>query len=387
MKFDEISEIYTSMTLRSFGFSIIGVFVPVYLYQQGVDINSILWFYVAFFSIRIPFAYIAGKYIGKIGPKHAIAVSNVLTIAFLLMLLSYSRYDWNLLGLATIFTMANGLFFIAYHADFSSIQHKKHGGKELGWLFIFERAGAAAGPFIGGLTATLISPEFTIGMALVILMISLIPLFMTAEPIKTHMKIDYSKVPRRVIKEDAIPMGAMNVIWMATAVFWPLYIAVYIFDQDVYATLGSIISISILISMISAHLSGKFIDDKKARPLLKFSIFVGMIVAAGRSIITATSGAVVVSAFDQPNMVVNRMVMTKAYYDRAESMKDNRIAYLAVMEMFVSVVKVFAALFVLICATIFDPQTAFRICFVVLGAMGVFMLNNTFPLLKKGSKK
>lgn len=36
MKFDEMAEVYTSMSLGSFGFGVIGIFVPVFLYKNGL---------------------------------------------------------------------------------------------------------------------------------------------------------------------------------------------------------------------------------------------------------------------------------------------------------------------------------------------------------------
>ena len=45
MKFDELAEIYTSMTIRSLGFGIIGIFVPIFFYKNGVSLQSIFYFY------------------------------------------------------------------------------------------------------------------------------------------------------------------------------------------------------------------------------------------------------------------------------------------------------------------------------------------------------
>ncbi len=46
MKFDELAELYTSMSLRSLGFSLIGIFVPVYLFQYGVSVKDIFLFFI-----------------------------------------------------------------------------------------------------------------------------------------------------------------------------------------------------------------------------------------------------------------------------------------------------------------------------------------------------
>ena len=149
IKFDELAEIYTSMSIRSFGFGIIGIFVPIYLYQNGSSLQSIFLFFTLFFVFRLPIAYVSAFVVGRIGPKHSIAVSTLLLIVFLSQLLTLDVFQWPLLILAFSFSVTNGLFFVAYNTDFSKIKNTEHGGKELSWLYIFERTGGALGPLVG----------------------------------------------------------------------------------------------------------------------------------------------------------------------------------------------------------------------------------------------
>lgn len=100
MNFDELAELYTSMSLRSLGFSLVGIFVPVYLYQNGVSIASVFTFFALLFILRVPVAMVSGYLVARIGPKHSIAVSTVLFLVFLGLLLSFTTVRWPLPVLA-----------------------------------------------------------------------------------------------------------------------------------------------------------------------------------------------------------------------------------------------------------------------------------------------
>ncbi len=95
-------------------------------------------FYLFFFSFRIPLSFIDGWVVGKIGPKHGIAISTLLFVVFLSALLTLELIGWPLWFLALLFTITNGLFFISYHTDFSKIKDTKHSGKGA-WLAVYIR--------------------------------------------------------------------------------------------------------------------------------------------------------------------------------------------------------------------------------------------------------
>ncbi len=66
MKFDELAEVYTSMSLRSFGFGVIGIFVPVFLFKNGVDLTGIFFFYTIInFGIHSGSSIFISQYWGK----------------------------------------------------------------------------------------------------------------------------------------------------------------------------------------------------------------------------------------------------------------------------------------------------------------------------------
>jgi len=383
LKFDELAEIYTSVSIRSFGFGIIGIFVPIFLFKSAVSLRGIFLFYLFFFFLRIPVAYIVAFIVGRIGPKHTIAISTVVFIMFLMLLLTYEVFGWPLLFMSLFYTTANGLFFISYNTDFSKIKDSKNGGKELGWLYIFERAGTTLGPLFGGVLASFVSPELTIFFAILILFSSLIPLFLTNEPTRIHQKITFKGFKWHRHKRDFISLSAYNIENFASQVVWPLLVGVLVFTDDTYAKVGAIIALGTGISMFSAYMFGKFIDNKKGLILLRYGTIMNAITHAIRSTVTAAGGAIAISALNEPITLSYRMPLVKGFYDAADSEEGYRIVYLVVAEMLTALAKGLFCLLLLVASYVFDPVSVLRYCFILVGILSLGILLQRFPALKK----
>lgn len=378
----ELAEIYTSMSMRSFGFSIMGIFVPVYLYQSGIALADILVFYLVFFVIRIPVSYLAAFLIGRIGPKHTLAMSTVITIIFMGHLLSLGTFGWQLWYLALLFTTANGLFFIATNVDFSKIKHKDHGGKELGWLYIFERGGAALGPVVGGVLASVVAPSVTIWVAIVMLCGSLIPLFLTREPIKTHQKISFRGFPWRNYLRTAPSIVGYQIDMSATLIVWPLLLSVFVFVDDPYASLGALIGLATLISLFSARMFGMIVDSRRGRRLLRYGSVINAVTHVFRAFITAPGGAVAVTTLNEPTILSYKMPYIKGLYDEADEARGYRIVYFVVAEMIAGMAK--AAYFgAMVLATVwFEPLDVVRYGFIGVGMVSLAIMSERFTALK-----
>lgn len=383
IKFDELAEIYTSMSIRSFGFGIIGIFVPIYLYFNSYTLQDIFLFYFLFFLFRLPISYVAAFVVGRVGPKHSIAISTILLCVFLAQLLTIDMFDWPLAILALSFSITNGLFFIAYNTDFSKIKDTNHGGKELSWLYIFERIGAALGPLIGGILASLIAPELTITVAIIALLASLIPLFMTNEPVRINQKITFKKFRWKRHIRDYVSLSAYGIDTIASLTLWPLFIGVVIFTEETYAKIGIITGVSLGISVFSALMFGKFVDNKKGYYLLRFGAIINTIGLLLRSFTTSSGGAVAISILNEPISLAYKIPLVKGFYDAADSEEGYRIVYLTIEEMSAAVAKglFFAGLFV--ACYFVEPLHVLQYSFIIAGILSLGMLVQRFPALKR----
>jgi len=195
--FDELSELYTAQLLRSLGISLIGLFTPIYLYKIGYSLQEIALFHVAWFLFRPLFDLASARIIARIGPKHTMLLSSFIHIIYLGLIMTIQDLKWPLILVASVGSLAYGLHLLAVAVDFSKIKHTKHGGKELGYLDSMQKVGGVLGPLVGGLIANYSDPRYAIALAMLVLLASAIPLFMSSEVVMVNQKITFRGLPYR----------------------------------------------------------------------------------------------------------------------------------------------------------------------------------------------
>jgi len=129
----ELNELYASIAIRAFAISLVGIFVPIFLYQLNYSFSQIFLFFgmIAFFNMI--FLFPSAKFASKYGLKHGMLLSMPFLIIFFLLLFSLENLRWPLYFMA-IFGGAHGaLFWISYHTDFSKFSKKKSRGSEVGF--------------------------------------------------------------------------------------------------------------------------------------------------------------------------------------------------------------------------------------------------------------
>ena len=383
VKFDELAKIYASMALRNLGFSMIGIFIPIFLYKSGVSLESIFIFYLFFFVTRVPVDFCSAFLVGRIGPKHAIGISTLIHIAFLFLLLTFDSYQWSLLLMSGVFSISNGLFFIAYHTDFSKVKDSKHGGKELGYLYIFERLGGVLGPLVGGILATFIDPRLTIGIAILILLASQIPLLMSGEPVRTHQHITFRGFPWKRFKFDYIALGAFNIDKMATLAAWPLLVSITVFADNTYASIGFLVAFSTALSILLARLFGRIVDRGDGLRLLRVSTWLNFLVHISRPFLLTPAGVIGLTAANEPVTLAYNMPIVKGFYDQTDTIEGYRIAYISFVEMVLAVFKAMYWLILIIFCQFYDPLAVLTWSFLAVGVISTGVLFQRFPALKR----
>ncbi|MDZ7744562.1 MAG: MFS transporter [Candidatus Saccharibacteria bacterium] len=330
--FDELSELYTSMMFRNLALSLVGIFIPIYLYELGFSLPIILSFYVVMFLTRIPADFITGYCVAKFGPKHTMFLSYIAYVIALSLFTSYEQFNWPIYLLAVVWGISGSLFFIAFHVDFSKVKHKKHGGKELGVLTIMERLGATLGPITGGVVAALFGAQYTFLAATLFFMTALIPLFFTAEPVKTRQHLDYRGLPIKKLKQDFISHASLSVENSTHIAIWPLFLALFVFVDNIYLQIGALTSFAVIVSVILARVIGQTVDNKKGRRLLRIGSRANIILHGLRPMVSSFGLALSVNFIHEILTTSFRLPYIKGMYDRADELEGHRIVYIVSLE-------------------------------------------------------
>lgn len=329
--FDELTELYTSMMFRSLAMGMVGIFVPIYLYQHGYPVWQILLFYMWTFVFHMIVSIIAAFVIARYGPKHTILLSYLFQAISMVGLIYIDSYNLPLVLIALLFGTAQAFFFTAFHINFSKIKHSDHGGKEVGWMYVMQKIGAVAGPGLGGLVAYLFGSQYIFVMALGLLFIGIIPLFLTSEPVKTHQKLSFS-LKLGSIRRDLVSYCSLQLENTITIVVWPLFIGVLVFRDNPYVQLGGVASISIIASLIIAKSIGSMIDKRKGRQLLRFGAVINAVLHLFRPSVGGFSSVLAVNLVNEGVTIAYTMPMTKGLYDAADELPGYRIVYICTIE-------------------------------------------------------
>ena len=330
--FDELSELYTAMMFRSLAMSLVGIFIPIYLFMQGYEVWQIFYFYTVYFSIWAIVHFPVAHIVAKVGPKHTILASYVFQAIGMLMLVSLADLKWPLAAIGAILGISNCLYFVAFHVDFSKIKHSKHGGKEVGWMYSMQQIGAVLGPIVGGAVGYIWGGEYIFMAAVILLFTGIIPLFITSEPTATNQKLKFDKLDAGQIKSDLITYGGFHIDHLVSVILWPMFISIYIFDGNPYVQLGSVISVSVLLSVFVARIIGRRIDKNRGREMLRGGAIANAVIHLLRPFTGGYSHAMGLSMLNEVVTPTYRMPYTKGMYDAADDLPGRRIVYITAME-------------------------------------------------------
>ncbi len=381
--FDELSELYASEFMRSLSISVIGIFVPIYLYQLGYSLGSIFAMQIVWAASRPVLSFVSAKTIAYLGPKHTIALGTVSQLLYLMVLISIDKMNWPLALLGILGSLSYALFGIALQVDFSKVKHSEHGGKELGFITICERVGSSLGPLIGGLIASFINPRLTIFVAILILALSLLPLFQSAEPVRVKQKIILRGFPWRRHKYDFISAPFFGIENIVSIVIWPLFVSLTIFTTNTYAAVGLLISISTLATLLAIYSIGKLIDDHRGGLLLRVGAISNAIIHFFRIFISTPAQALFIGFINEPATASFRMPYFKGLYDSADSVAGYRIVYLTLCDLIRMLGTLIFWCFAYLLTILIDSNLLiFQILFVVGGISSFGIMLQRFPALR-----
>lgn len=381
--FDELSEIYTTQLLRSLAISLVGIFVPVYLYKIGYSISDISIFFIFWAVSRLLlWAYVSAKIVARFGPKHSMAIAVAIQISYLALILSIESMLWPLWFIGVVGSFAYGLYLMAFEVDFSKIKHTEHGGKEIGYLQIFERFGAVLGPLIGGLIAGFFDPRYTIAIAIFVLCGSLIPLFLSDEPTRKHQNIKIIGFPFKRHIRDFIVTSAFTVENNISITIWPLFLGAFVIINNTYESLGLLVATSTVASFLAVYVIGKLIDSHKGKLLLNTGAITNAIVHLFRPFVGNISQAFAVNLINEPVTSMYKMPFLKGKYDESDRVPGYRIVYYMISEMSAAIFNIIFWIILYILSNILNDKISLQLTFIIGAIMSIIITFQKYRALR-----
>ncbi len=385
--FDEVAELYASRIMRILAQQMIGLFIMLYLYQQGYSLIFIAAFIAINFTYRAMMAYPSARFIAKFGPKHGMLVANLLYIPALVAFTLVPHY-----GVAAIVafgafqSLSMVMYDVAYLVDFSKVKHADHAGKEIGFMQILERLAASLAPFVGGFVAYLITPEATMWLSALFFAVAAIPLFRTREPVRQNQNLTYKKFPWRQTWRTIVAETAVGFDNAASLGVWILFVAIVVFAgsaNDIYLKIGILTSITVATSFIAAYWCGRIIDWRHGGDLLKVATLANAMTHLFRIFVTTPVGIVAANISNEIATTGYSMAFIRGIFDTADDAKGYRIAYLTLVSAATNIGNVIASLILLGLLLIMQGQVvAMQLFYVVTAAYMLVVFVARFSLYR-----
>ncbi len=381
--FDELSELYITSFFRGLSISITGLFIPVYMIRLHYSILSILIMVAWYFTIRaVAVDIITGYTVAKIGPKHSLLIGFLLLTISSGLFLTLPHHHWPLWLLGSVWGSSYSFFFIPFNVSFSKVKHEKHGGRELGYTYIMTQLGAAAGPLIGALVATIFGARFIFLAAAILLLIGAIPLFLSAEPVKINQKLDFTKIKADGLIRDYFSFCVLGMENTICLVMWPLYLGLFVLiGSSVYAKLGIMSSATVIVSIIASYSFGRLIDHNKGRQMLRTTTILNAFLHTLRPLVQSYFAAFLVNFSNEAITQGYRLPYFKAMYDAADDLPGHRIVYVTSMEMLASSAKATMWWIFVLIAGIISARSVTTVGFMVAAAASLLIMTERFKSL------
>lgn len=383
--FAELAEIYASQTLRTFAVSMVAVFTSVYLYQNGYNLVFIMGYFAVYFLLRAVVSFPSAFLVARIGPKHVTLLSNILYVPALLSIATLPKYHLVSLAIFGIFqAVSASLYEISYLINFSKAKKDDYAGKELGFMYMLERIAASLSPLLGGMIAFLFCPQVTMVTAAVIFGLAALPLLFSAEPTRTRQRISFRSVNWALVRKGFIARMAVGVDSVASNSLWGLFVAIAIFGTTsnvIYAKLGALASVTVIASLVFAHIYGVIIDRRRGGELLRFGVVVTSLVHIARIFTSTPISVVTTNIINESATAAYTMPFTKGIFDMADMLPGFRIVYMTLMSIAgVLGGAIFAGIIALL--AYFLPEiTSLQFGFAIASLVVLIIMRHGFPAL------
>lgn len=377
VSFDEIAELYTSRLLTTFAINIVNLFAAIYLYRLGYSLMFIAVFYGSIYFIKVPFSYISAKYVAYFGPKHGIFLAGLIRVPSLIAFMFASTYG---LPAVIIFgvlqQLSSTLYDLSYLVDFSKVKNSEHVGKEIGTMQVIDKVARIASPLVGGVIASVYKPEVTIAIACGLFIISAWPLLRTVEPTITRRRLRFEGFPWRLARASLISESVVGFDFVASGMTWTLFISIYIFSglgNDVYAALGGLASLGVLVSVVTAWTFGQIVDKHKGEILLSAGTIVNVILHAFRPFTTSAAGVMGVNIANETATSAYSIPFTRVTFDVADT-SGFRITYMMFIEMMLNIGASLGCFVLALCLHIFGSEEGMKAMFIVAAMYEMLLL-------------
>ncbi len=330
----EKNALYLTHTLRFFAVSLIGIFLPMYIFGLSGNLqifstnavrNGLIWVlvYNLFQAVTVLYSllFLTDFIFKKEHFRHSIVLSFfILAVEIVLWILSADN-----LYLIIPAGILNGLniffYWVPYHIFFIRKAGKSgHYSKEIGFRHFLSTIASSAGPLIGGLTITTFGFNALFAFCFIIILLAGLPVFfyVAETPHVKHNVFEIVKSFRNKYKTKYLNLAyfGMMLETLIYTTFWPVLIFIILKD---FAEIGSLNSAAKLLAAITTLWVGIKFSKKGLRNVQKFGSTVNALLYIPRMLFNIPVIFYSIELIDHFNSSFYALPIETATYEKAHS--------------------------------------------------------------------
>jgi len=264
--------LYSNRIIQRIALGLLGLFLPVFLFQKYQSINLVLIFYLVSFIIYLFLAAPGAIIASRLTFKRALILS---VIGGTFYYVCFYFFDRNLLLFSLLALVAINFdrmfYWTPYHSGFAKFTDKKTRGRTIGLLSSIGSLLSIALPVIAGFIITQYGFSTLFLVVIIIYFSSMLPFFAMSRINEYYTfgcwqtwKILFHPRDRRILF-TYMADGAQDFIGVA---IWPIFIW-QVLDGN-YQAVGLVSSLIILVTILLRLVVGNYTDKLNKRKLLKY---------------------------------------------------------------------------------------------------------------------
>ncbi|MFC1710420.1 hypothetical protein ACFL0F_02045 [Patescibacteria group bacterium] len=278
---DGITAIYINTTLRTLALSLVGIFVPVFIFMQtqetfgegiAIGLYGVAIYYLVWRLIVVLMVIPASSLVSKIGFRWCLLLSS-LSLAILLFLFSLVTNNFWVLGIAVfVHAIQTSLYWLSYRSLFVKDGIMGHLGEEVGTNAILAKFAAIGGPALGGLIIAVWGFSYLFWIALVIVLISGLPYFFMRYHERNSTATLSSVIKWLKVKEhrnEEVSFIGRNIEGFISTTFWPIFVFLIV---GAYEKQGLVASLGLVVGAITTLFAGRMFDRKRSLKAFRFGV-------------------------------------------------------------------------------------------------------------------
>lgn len=236
--------------------------------QAGIVLIAVFYFtsHMAELVLLIPLT----KLMKRLGLIKSMALGNVLSVCFYLLLFVSQFNPWALVGAAVLDGIITAVYWISYYTEFAVHADMKKMGTEVGGILFLEQLLRASMPMLGGVLIMAFGFGSSYLTAAVLFMIASVFLLFIPE-VKFSYEVTFKEFRAWCRKKSFTPtlIGFVGKYVDEAAFFiWPVFIFLFLGSVQ---RVGYVYSIVLFISLIVSYFMGWYLGKHKSTKLFMIS--------------------------------------------------------------------------------------------------------------------